>query len=66
MFDDIERDRRIRNAIRTVIELAPDEISEALIAIDYILKQDTELTGRVYRKSQSDANVTEEDTEDEI
>lgn len=66
MFDDIERDRRIRNAIRTVIELSPDEISETLIAIDFILKQDTELTGRIYRKSQSDANVTEEDTEDEI
>lgn len=66
MFDDTERDRRIRNAIRAVIELAPDEISEALIAIDFILKQDTELTGRVYRKSQSDANVTEEDTEDDI
>lgn len=61
MFDDIERDRRIRYAIRTVIELSPDEISEVLTAIDLILKQDTELTGRVYRKSQSDANVTEED-----
>ena len=61
MFDDIERDRRIRNAIRTVIELSPDEISEVLTAIDFILQQDTELTGRVYRKSQSDANVTEED-----
>ena len=61
MFDDIERDRRIRHAIRTVIELSPDEISEVLIAIDCILKQDTELTGRIYRKSQSDANVTEED-----
>ena len=61
MFDDTERDRRIRNAIRTVIELSPDEISETLIAIDFILQQDTELTGRVYRKSQSDANVTEED-----
>ena len=66
MFDDTERDRRIRNAIRAVIELSPDEISEALIAIDFILQQDTELTGRVYRKSQSDANVTEEDTEDGI
>lgn len=66
MFDDTERDRRIRNAVRTVIELSPDEISETLIAIDYILQQDTELTGRVYRKSQSDANVTEEDTKDEI
>lgn len=66
MFDDTERDRRIRNAIRAVIELSPDEISEALIAIDFILKQDTELTGRVYRKSQSDANVTEEETEDDI
>lgn len=64
MFDDTERDRRIRNAIRAVIELSPDEISEALIAIDFILQQDTELTGRVYRKSQSDANVTEEGTED--
>lgn len=61
MFNDTDRDRRIRNAIRTVIELSPDEISETLIAIDFILKQDTELTGRVYRKSQSDANVTEED-----
>lgn len=61
MFDDIERDRRIRHAIRTVIELSPDEISEVLTAIDLILKQDTELTGRVYRKSQSDAKVTEED-----
>lgn len=61
MFDDTERDRRIRNAIRTVIELSPDEISETLIAIDYILQQDTELTGRVYRKSKSDINVTEED-----
>lgn len=61
MFNDTDRDRRIRNAVRTVIELAPDEISEVLIAIDYILKQDTELTGRVYRKSQSNANVTEED-----
>lgn len=66
MFDDTERDRRIRNAIRAVIELPPDEISEALIAIDFILQQDTELTGRVYRKSQSDANVTEEETEDDI
>lgn len=66
MFDDTERDRRIRNAIRAVIELSPDEISEALIAIDFILQQDTELTGRVYRKSQSDANVTEEETEDDI
>lgn len=65
MFDDIERDRRIRHAIRTVIELSPDEISEVLTAIDFILKQDTELTGRVYRKSQSDANVTEEDTEND-
>ena len=64
MFDDIERDRRIRHAIRTVIELSPDEISEALTAIDFILQQDTELTGRVYRKSQSDANVTCEDKED--
>lgn len=61
MFDDAERDRRIRHAIRTVIELSPDEISEVLTAIDFILKQDTELIGRVYRKSQSDANVTEED-----
>lgn len=61
MFNDTDRGRRIRNAVRTVIELAPDEISEVLIAIDYILKQDTELTGRIYRKSQSDANVTEED-----
>ena len=61
MFDDIERDRRIRQAIRTVIELSPDEISEVLAAIDFILQQDTELTGRIYRKSQSDANVTEED-----
>lgn len=66
MFDDTERDRRIRHAIRAVIELPPDEISEVLIAIDFILKQDTELTGRVYRKSQSDANVTEEETEDDI
>lgn len=66
MFDDTERDRRIRNAIRAVIELPPDEISEVLIAIDFILQQDTELTGRVYRKSQSDANVTEEETEDDI
>lgn len=66
MFDDAERDRRIRHAIRTVIELSPDEISEVLTAIDFILQQDTELTGRVYRKSQSDANVTWEDTEDEI
>lgn len=65
MFDDTERDRRIRNAIRTVIELPPDEISEALIAIDFILKQDTELTGRVYRRLQSNANVTEEDTEND-
>ena len=65
MFDDIERDRRIRHAIRTVIELSPDEISEVLTAIDYILKQDTELTGRVYRKPQN-AKATEEDTEDEI
>ena len=61
MFDDIERDRRIRHAIRTVIELSPDEISEVLTAIDFILKQDTELTGRVYRKSQNDENVAEED-----
>ena len=66
MFDDTERDRRIRNAIRAVIELSPDEISEVLTAIDFILQQDTELTGRVYRKSQSDANVTEEETEDDI
>lgn len=61
MFDDTERDRRIRHAIRTVIELSPDEISETLTAIDYILQQDTELTGRVYRKSKRDINVTEED-----
>lgn len=61
MFDDAERDRRIRHAIRAVIELSPDEISKVLTAIDFILQQDTELTGRVYRKSQSDANVTEED-----
>ena len=40
MFDDIERDRRIRHAIRTVIELSPDEISEVLTAIDFILQQD--------------------------
>ena len=66
MFHDTERDRRIRNAIRTVIELSPDEISEVLTAIDFILQQDTELTGRVYRKSQSDAKVTWEDTENEI
>lgn len=66
MFDDTERDRRIRYAIRTVIKLSPDEISEVLTAIDFILQQDTELTGRVYRKSQSDANVTGEDTEDDI
>ena len=65
MFDDTERDRRIRNAIRAVIELSPDEISEALIAIDFILQQDTELTGRVYRRLQCNANVTGEDTEDD-
>lgn len=66
MFDDIERDRRIRYAIRTVIELSPDEISEVLTAIDFILQQDTELTGRVYKKLQCNANVAEEGTENEI
>lgn len=64
MFDDAERDRRIRHAIRTVIELSPDEISEVLTAID-VLQQDTELTGRVYRRLQCNANVTEEDTEND-
>lgn len=66
MFEDAERDRRIRHAIRGVIELSPDEISEVLTAIDFILQQDTELTGRVYRRLQCNTNVTEEDTEDEI
>lgn len=65
MFDDAERDKRIRHAIRGVIELSPDEISEVLTAIDFILQQDTELTGRVYRRLQCNTNVTGEDAEDD-
>lgn len=56
MINDTERDQGIRHAIKTVIELEPDEITEVLFGIDWILKQDEKLTGRKYKTTERKTN----------